>query len=104
MGLAIVVPAAPSGAAGRPATAVCPKGFNLGAMTAEERLQLPKLQAALADGVTTVEHVQAVDAFVDKNRNGVLCVQDIAQRSNAAPQSGSLYAVVLVDDNAADRP
>lgn len=83
---------------------VCPAGFNLGAMTFEERLQLPKLQAALADGVTTIEQVQAVDAFVDKNGNGVLCVQDIPQRGNAAAVSGALYAVVLVDDNAAVRP
>ena len=82
----------------------CPGGFNLGALTAEERLQLPQLQAALADGVTTLDAVQAVDAFIDKNGNGVLCVQDIAQRSNAAPQSGSQYAVILIDDTAASDP
>lgn len=103
LGLALVGSAAPAGGAEQPVKA-CPAGFNLGAMTAEERLQMPKLQAALADGVTTIEQVQALDAFLDKNGNGVLCVQDIPQRGNAAPASGSLYAVILVDDNAAVRP
>ena len=101
--LAILPVGATPGVAERPVDG-CPTGFNFGAMTAEERLQLPQLQAALADGVTTIEAVQAVDAFVDKNGNGVLCVQDIAQRSNAAPQSGSQYAVILGDDTAAGDP
>ena len=66
MGLAILASAAPAGAA-EPPVKGCPAGFNLGAMTFEELLRLPKLQAALADGVTTIEHVEAVHAFVDTN-------------------------------------
>lgn len=102
MGLAFVAFTAPAGADGKPMKA-CPAGFNLGALTFAKILQLPKLQAALAAGVTTLERVQEVHAFVDKNSNGVLCVQDIAQRGKASPVSGSLYAVVLVDDNATVR-
>ena len=101
--VAIVSASAPAGAAPGP-TKSCPEGFNLGALTFKEALQLPKLRAALSDGVTTIEQVQAVHLFADKNGNGVLCFQDVAQRGNAAPVSGSLYAVVLVDDNAAVAP
>jgi hypothetical protein len=97
---AVVAAATGAGAAERPIKA-CPQGFNLGAHTFEAALLLPKLQAALADGVATLEGVQAVHEFADKNGNGVLCFQDVPQRGGAAPQSGSEYALVLIDDNAA---
>lgn len=100
IGVVLVGCAVPAGAAGQPAKE-CPAGFNLGALTFQEMLEHPKVQAALADGVTTVEQVLVVNAFVDNNGNGVLCVQDILQRGAAAPVSGSEYALVFVDDNAA---
>jgi len=94
--------AAPAGAGGPPEK-TCPPGFNLGALSLEQRLQLPKVQAALADGIVTIEQIKAGAAAADKNRNGLLCVQDIPQANNAAPAAGFEYFYNLSDDNAAAR-
>lgn len=56
----------------------CPVGFNLGALTVEERLALPKVQEGIAAGVYTAEDIAAGTPFVDKNGNGLVCVQEIA--------------------------
>ena len=100
---ALAAGALPAGAAGQPEKG-CPAGYNLGLMSFEQVLQHPKVQAALADGVTTIEHIDAVHAFVDKNGNGLLCIKDNPQWDNSAPVSGSLYVLVVGDDNAAVRP
>jgi hypothetical protein len=66
---------------------------------------LPLVQAGLAAGVYTVESLQEVTAFIDKNENGLICVQVIeVRREHAAAPSGWPYFANLVDDNAAVRP
>jgi hypothetical protein len=102
--LGVTIVAASASANGRPEV-ICPEGFNLGALTLEERLQLPKVHAGLEAGVYTVEDIIAVTEFLDRNDNGLLCIQDITQRTeNAAEASGWAYLANAVDDNAAARP
>lgn len=77
----------------------CPAGYNFGPLSFEQRLQLPPLRAAQEDGVTTIEEVIAVDASIDKNGNGLLCVKgNVHWVNNAPPISGSQYALILLDD------
>ncbi|MBW3608785.1 MAG: hypothetical protein KY463_10580 [Actinobacteria bacterium] len=100
--MTLLAAATPAGAAGPPEK-TCPPGFNLGALSLEQRLQLPKVQAALEDGIVTLEQIKAGAAAIDKNGNGLLCVQDIPQANNAAPAAGFEYFYNLSDDNAAAR-
>jgi hypothetical protein len=96
--------ATPAAGEGRPDTA-CGAGFNEGPLTLEQRLQLPLVQAGLAAGVYTVEELEALTAFIDKNENGLVCVQLIEVRAErAAEQSGWGFFANVVDDNAAVRP
>ncbi len=74
----------------------CPKGFNLGALTLEQRLALPVVQAGLAAGVYTVAQIEAATEGIDKNDNGLVCVQIIRQREGAAPKFQ--FFPNLVDD------
>jgi hypothetical protein len=100
--VALLAAAAPAGAAKPPKT-TCPPGFNLGALSLDERLELPKVKAALDDGIITLEQIKAGAARADKNENGLLCVQDIEQANSAAPAAGFDYFYNLSDDNAAAR-
>jgi hypothetical protein len=96
--------ATPAAAQGRPDTA-CGAGFNLGPLTLEQRLQLPLVQAGLAAGVYTVEDLEAITALIDKNENGLICIQIIEVRAErAAEQSPWDFFANGVDDNAAVRP
>jgi hypothetical protein len=103
-GLALALTATPAAGQARPDT-TCGGGFNLGALTLEQRLALPLVQAGLAAGAYTVESLEEVTAFLDKNENGLICVQVIeVRRERAAASSGWTYFANLVDDNAAVRP
>jgi hypothetical protein len=77
----------------------CPVGFNGGAQTLEQRLNDPGVQAALAAGVITLDQAMAGFSAVDENGNGLVCVQDNAQRTeNAAEIAGWLYFDNVRDD------
>jgi hypothetical protein len=91
--------AASSAGAGGQAGYGCPPGFNLGALTFDEFIALPRTQAAIEAGLTTPDGARAALAGVDKNGNGVVCgqLQHGAEVSNA-PFGQYLYNVV--DDNA----
>ena len=103
-GFSLALTATPAAGQGRPDTA-CGDGFNEGALTLEQRLELPLVQAGLAAGVYTVESLEVITAFVDKNENGLICVQVIeVRKERAAAPSGWPYFANLVDDNAAVRP
>ena len=96
-GLAGVV--APLGAtAGKPKYG-CAPGLNLGAQTFASYLTLPRTQAAIADGLATAQDILASLEPVDKNGNGIVCVQlSHGFEVNARPYGGYFYEVN--DDNA----
>jgi hypothetical protein len=98
--LTVVAPSAAQ-AAGKPSYG-CPPGFNLGALTAEQILQLPRSQAAIAAGVVDEAGIRAGVAGVDKNGTGRVCVSlSHGLVTNSRP--GGQYFYNLVDDNSSVR-
>jgi hypothetical protein len=77
----------------------CAPGFNLGAQTFSEYLQLPRTQAAIEDGLIDAAGILAGLARFDHNGNGVVCVQlQHGGEVNSRPFGEYFYNVV--DDNA----
>jgi hypothetical protein len=76
----------------------CPPAFDLGGLTLQETLALPRIQAGLDAGVYTVEEITAVVDFVDHNDNGVICLQDVGALNGGA--ATWQYGYNAVDDNA----
>jgi hypothetical protein len=100
---ALVLVAAPAGAqaAGKPSYG-CPSGFNLGALTAEQILRLPRSQAAIAAGVVDAAGIRAGVAGVDKNGTGRVCVQLSNGLATSNRPNGQFF-YNLVDDNSSVR-
>ena len=94
---AVLAPGAATAGDGKPRN-TCPPGFNLGAKNVAEYLQLPRTQAAIADGVTTAEEVAASFAAKDRNGDGYECVQLSEGFQKNGPYSVYFYNVT--DDNA----
>lgn len=94
---AALAPVAASAGDGKPAY-TCPPGFNLGAKNVAEYLQLPRTQAAIADGLTTEEEVVAAFAAKDRNGDGYECVQLSEGFQKNGPYS--VYYYNVTDDNA----
>lgn len=88
-------------AAGKPSYG-CPSGFNLGPLTTEQILRLPRSQAAIADGIVTEAGIRAGVAGVDKNGTGRVCVQLSNGLVTSSRPSGQ-YIYNLVDDNSSVR-
>ena len=78
----------------------CPPGFNLGAYTFEEYLQLPRTVAAINAGLIDAETLLAgLAARFDHNANEVVCVQlSNGFETNSRPFGEFIYNVA--DDNA----
>ena len=78
----------------------CPPGFNLGAYTFEEYMQLPRTVAAIDAGLVDAETVLAgLAARFDQNANEVVCVQlSHGFETNSRPFGEFFYNVA--DDNA----
>ncbi len=76
----------------------CPPGFNLGAQSLVDYLQLPRTQAAIADGLATEDEVAASFGDADRNGDGYLCVQ----LSEGFQRNGpfSVYYYNVAGDNA----
>ena len=55
------------------ASRVCGPGFDLGALTLGQGLQLPNIQAALADGVIDVATLTVLFEGFDANDDGLIC-------------------------------
>jgi hypothetical protein len=91
--------AAPSAVAGGRAGYGCSPGFDLGAITFDQSLSLPRVQAGLAAGV--YDEADLVSAFnaTDKNGDGVICVQDLGALTGDAGGNFT-YVYNVVDDNA----
>ena len=75
----------------------CSPGFDLGALTVEQAIQLPNSQAGLADGVFSLEQLHAGFDSLDRNDDGVICFKSFSP--NANPASLLQYSYNTVDNN-----
>ncbi len=100
---AVLLVAAPGAAqaAGKPSYG-CSPGFNLGALTVDQILALPRSQAAIKAGVVDEAGIRAGVAGVDKNGTGRVCVQ-LSNGLVTSSRPGGQYFYNLVDDNSAVR-
>jgi hypothetical protein len=53
----------------------CPPGFNIGPVTIDEAVALPRSQAALDAGLTTEDELRSFYTSVDRNQTGTICAQ-----------------------------
>jgi hypothetical protein len=100
---ALLFVAAPGGAqaATKPVNA-CPTGFNLGALSVEQTLALPRSQAAIAAGVVSEAGIRAGFASVDKNGTGRVCAK-VSNGLETSNKPNGQYLLNIVDDNASVR-
>ena len=76
----------------------CARGFDLGALTFEQGVALPRVQAGLTAGVFTIEGLAAGFNKVDHNDDGLLCFKDIGALSGDV--GIWVYSYDIVDNNA----
>ena len=100
---ALMFVAAPAGAqaATKPVNA-CPTGFDLGALTVNQILALPRSQAAIAAGVVSEAGIRAGFASVDKNGTGRVCAK-VSNGLETSNKPNGQYLLNIVDDNASVR-
>jgi hypothetical protein len=98
--LALAAVVAPSAATGAKPSYGCAPGFNLGAFTLDDYLELPRTAAAIDAGLIDAETLKAaLAAQVDHNDNEVICVQlNHGLEVSSRPFGEFIYNVV--DDNA----
>ena len=84
-------------AGGKPRNS-CPPGFNLGAQSLEQYLQLPRTVAAIDAGLTTPDEIAAGFGAVDRNGNGLICLQLSEGFQKNGPYS--VYYYNVSDDTA----
>jgi hypothetical protein len=77
----------------------CPPGFNLGAFTFAEYLELPRTAAAIDAGLVTEQDILAALTRFDMNGNEVVCVQLSRGKIEGNNPFGEFFYNV-VDDNA----
>jgi hypothetical protein len=87
----------PAGAGGE-AGYGCSVGFDLGALTSEQGLALPGIQAGLTAGVFDVAGLNAAFNKVDHNGDGLVCFKDVGALNGG--QAIWAFAYNIVDDNA----
>jgi hypothetical protein len=93
---AALLTSASAGAGGK-AGFGCAPGFEIGEVTLEESLALPRLQAGLDAGAFTASDIAALFAAIDHNGDGILCFQDVGALSGASHWQ---YFYNGVDNNA----
>ncbi len=86
-------------AAGQKPIRGCAPGFDLGALTVEEILQLPRTQAGMNAGLYTEGDVRALFERFDKNNSDRICIKDVGALNGSA--NGWAYFYNAVDDVAA---
>ncbi|HEX6262029.1 MAG TPA: hypothetical protein VF097_04200 [Actinomycetota bacterium] len=101
VGLALL--ATPRAASADKPSAVCPPGFNLGALDFESSLSLSRSKAGLEDGFFTSEGLETSFDFFDKNGDGLVCFQESVGSTQANPASLWQYLYNVVD-NSASKP
>ena len=75
----------------------CPAGFNLGAVSFEDYVLLPRSAAAINDGLIDEAGIIAGIQSYDKNGNGIVCVQQNRGSetwSDSRPFGDYIYNVV----------
>lgn len=77
----------------------CPPAFNLGSMTLAEFVALPRSQAAIDAGLVSPEELLAGLSPIDKNANGLVCVQ-LSHGLEVSSSPAAPYSYNVVDDNA----
>ena len=87
-----------SAGAGGQAGYGCAPGFDLGGLTLEQGLALPRVQSGLTAGAYDIAGLSAQFNKVDHNGDGVLCFKDVGALNGGV----SIWAVLynIVDDNA----
>jgi hypothetical protein len=89
-------------AADKPATESCSPGFDLGAVSSADYLELPRTAAAIDAGLVDEAFILAGFAGFDKNANDMVCVQlSNGFETNNRPFGEYLYNVT--DDTARAR-
>jgi hypothetical protein len=96
--VALMVLALPQSASAAKPRLSCAPAFDLGALTLDESLLLPNVQAGLADGIYDVASITAAWPGWDHNSDGLICFQSFP--SNANPASLLQYYYNVVDNNA----
>jgi hypothetical protein len=98
--LAFLGAATPAGAGGQ-AGFGCSPGFDVGAVTWQQYLTLPRNQAGLSAGQYT-EHDLRSKKFdpTDLNGDGVICVKDVAAQVGSGATPIWQYFYDIVDNNA----
>lgn len=69
-------------------------------MTFEASLELPKIELGLADGVFTVEGLEAAFDGFDVNDDGLICLKTAPPAHTGQAPSITLYTYTGVDNNA----
>ena len=92
--------ATPAGAGGQ-AGFGCSPGFDVGAVTWEQYLNLPRNQAGLAAGKYTEDDLRSKKFDpTDVNRDGVICVKDVAGAVGSGATPIWQYFYDIVDNDA----
>jgi hypothetical protein len=98
LAVALMVAALPQAASAVKPSNGCGPGFDLGAITLEEALLLPNVQAGVADGIFDVAALTAGFDSLDGNNDGLVCFKNFS--TNANPASLVQYFYNTVDNNA----
>lgn len=77
----------------------CSPGFDLGALTVDEILELPRTRAGIEAELYTAADVRALFEKFDKNNSDKICIKDVGALNNSA--NGWAYFYNAVDDVAA---
>lgn len=97
--LLLVVGLSTAASAGGKAGFGCAPGFDIGAVTFDESIELPRIQAGLAAGVYTIGDLAAGFQGIDHNGNGLICLKDVGALNGGVVFWAFFYNGV--DDNAA---
>jgi hypothetical protein len=62
----------------------CASGFDIGPVTFEESLELPRIEAGLTAGAFTASDIEALFDAIDHNGDGVLCFKDVGALNDGA--------------------
>jgi hypothetical protein len=98
--LAALGAATPAGAGGQ-AGLGCSPGFDVGAVTWEQYVNLPRNEAGLAAGKYTGDDLKS-EKFdpTDFNGDGMICVKDVALQVGSGATPVWQYFYDIADDNA----